>query len=1451
MERMEYVRRPALAGKNIVRLANGKIRGSVRRSDPDVNSTTPYFLGATGKTLLLQINTGPVTVTFTSDDFNQILADINSAVGGNARAFSEDGCIAIRAATPGYAGFVAVVGGTGDALVGFDTLGGVRFPFSRGSDIESAPEGRIGNPDGAVFPDRTENLTRDHFIRTLAKVTANTDVLYSDQVRSVIAPGVANATTLSPDGSFITLDVDEKVFVGNNNLSPQFSGYGASELAPYFQLIEPNGRPLINKVVAVVRGNPVGEPPYPSASSWTDTGGVSVLNTNLIKTSNTIVSIKEGRYVTCSGTSFVTAGVQPGDLVRINSATNITPWSNNGLRWAVHAVLSATVLDVRPLSKRESDLYGSSSFDTQPIVELNDSKSGLESFGSLQIETGSFQNRVTLVVRPPIPSGQAYQVVLPYEATVRSSKENTTAVGLISAMSPLTTDLDSVENWILSGFEAELDGGGVSVQAGYLRRHGVAFAIPPQTFGNSSFSNGESWIYWSESTGGFVITQDAGDWVKSISGPYADPTDKGHPIAFVSKSAGTISSVLPMVRRRAEKAIDLTVGSGGQFQSLASAVKYANTVASENGESFSENGSYPHFTFVIVSQLNESSLDLRLTTRSATIRGATPLTSLVFGTGAQFLLDGVTNFKIEDLNISAFSPTFGSVISAVTDVEKLSLVNVHITGNIVYVMSTQSCNVSNILMEKCSSTSTTGIIACDGFQSIKIFDSRFSRTGSDTEMIAIRGGETQIWDGIELVMERCKFTGSWRNDNNASWLVNAGSAFSTVVIRDVDFQMANHDTEWGASLMTLAGQSLVERCRITQGYISMAVLGNMNTTVRDCKFVSRAGYGESVIRARIVEGCEIVHQDTTGATFSGFGIYAPFDNAMIVRNSVTGPLDTGISCAGTSSIIEGNTVFQNFVANGIPEIGIDATEGGSNRGRVLNNYVSTNYRNGLYTAIYMAGMGTGTCSGNWIELPNPNLANVVFYGIDAQVCTNVEISGNVISASGPRTSAANQLVCGIIADSSSNLSVSQNQIDLGASGNAAWVGIDAGFTPNSSFIGNRVSVYGSPFRIAYAFGSSVIDGNTFTSVTGNNVDNVISKLGGQVSNNIFSAVMTTFGPGYYSNNSFIGAIFDFTGDDESGPVFMDGNRFNGPLTIVDAGNINNVAIHNNIWLGTPAGLLTVNVSGMSVEIDNNHIGETAITSNGPVDFRNNSCYGTNQSFSCYGGEFTGNTILSFGTTSFVCSTGGLPTNISNNILSTSVAISGTQPYLTFSNNQSGPVTFSGNLTGMRYRISGNQITSPNTTPCLSFPSYTTPTDNYFDISGNTLEVGFGGNLAPTTSAVLFAGNASHIKCIGNSIKLTGSNNPSLGAGTYTVACVRVVGSGTNRHNVFSSNLMSKPGSQLVFGGVTINYYFWSFGSGSETGGAGNIMESGGAVTNVAPMNGGVQFTASAAAINIG
>src|SRR3990172_7375359 len=152
---MDYFRRPQLAGKNIKRLAFGTVRGSVRRLDPDLFSSVPYFPGVSGNALTVQTQGGTTPVTFTSNSFQTILNELNTALGVDALAFDADGSVGIQSKVQGTSGFVNISGGTASVALGFNVSGTVIR--STGGDVPSSPEGRVGNPFGVALLDRGEN----------------------------------------------------------------------------------------------------------------------------------------------------------------------------------------------------------------------------------------------------------------------------------------------------------------------------------------------------------------------------------------------------------------------------------------------------------------------------------------------------------------------------------------------------------------------------------------------------------------------------------------------------------------------------------------------------------------------------------------------------------------------------------------------------------------------------------------------------------------------------------------------------------------------------------------------------------------------------------------------------------------------------------------------------------------------------------------------------------------------------------------------------------------------------------------------------------------------------------------------------------------------------------------------------------------------------------------------
>lgn len=410
MAQMDYFRRPVLAGRNIKRLVAGTIRGSVRRKDADGTSTVPYFPGVTAtQTLTIQTETGTYTATLSSTSMVQILADINTALGVNGTAFDADGVIGLRTSVVGGTGFVQVTGGTAAAAIGFDTSTG-RSLRSSGGDVDSAPEGRVGNPFGTAFPGAGENITADIFQRSLARVAANLDVIYSDLVReSAALQKVPTFTLDATAGAYITLPAATRIFNGYVSGASILSRLSTvQDLAPFFAIVDATTKQLLPyKVVAVVNGVPVGAAPFLDAATTAD-ASKNVLGLNLSKFAATSISnIREGRVVTATG---VGSAASVGDVAQIASATNTTKWSNNGMKWVVDQVIDANNIVLRPASQALLTQLGVSLNDTQPVLELADDFTTGQSYGTVQIFTGSFSSGVSLVLSPPAPVTGSYEL---------------------------------------------------------------------------------------------------------------------------------------------------------------------------------------------------------------------------------------------------------------------------------------------------------------------------------------------------------------------------------------------------------------------------------------------------------------------------------------------------------------------------------------------------------------------------------------------------------------------------------------------------------------------------------------------------------------------------------------------------------------------------------------------------------------------------------------------------------------------------------------------------------------------------------------------------------------------------------------------------------------------------------------------------------------------------------
>jgi hypothetical protein len=418
MAQMDYFRRPILAGKNLKRLTSGTIRGALRRTDADGTSALPYFPGVSGLTLIIQTETSTYTATMTGTSISQVITDINTALGVNGTAFDAGGAIGLKTAGLGGAGFIQVTGGTGATLLGFDTSLG-RSLRSSGGDVDSAPEANLKNPLGTAFPGVGEDLLAEVFQRGMARLSSNLDVIFSDLMRdSAVMQKVIGATIDGAGGAYFTLPAATRAFNGYISGGSLLSKTSTvSDLAPFFLIVDATTQQATPyKVTNVVVGVPNGSQGSDAATA-ADTGK-NVLGLNLSKFGPTaITAIREGRVVTCTGAG---SACVVGDVVQIASATNTNKWSNNGMKWIVEQIVDANNVVLRPLSQASLTQLGITLNDTQPVLELADDLPGGQSYGTLQVFTGSFTTGVSLMVSPPAPIAGTYEVWVAQPLSLRS-----------------------------------------------------------------------------------------------------------------------------------------------------------------------------------------------------------------------------------------------------------------------------------------------------------------------------------------------------------------------------------------------------------------------------------------------------------------------------------------------------------------------------------------------------------------------------------------------------------------------------------------------------------------------------------------------------------------------------------------------------------------------------------------------------------------------------------------------------------------------------------------------------------------------------------------------------------------------------------------------------------------------------------------------------------------------
>lgn len=905
MASMDYFRRPLLAGLNLARQTNATIRGSLRRTSPSGGVAFPYFSGVSAGqqiTVVTQGGTHTATITNSSPSIASVIEDLNTATTTHATAFEADGVIAIRSSVPGAAGFVEVTGGTAAAALGFDTTD--QEFRSIGGDIESGPEGRVGNLFGVAFPGRHENWDINSFNNAMGRMSANMDVLHSSLFQE--EPSVEQVTaTVGGDGVWIRPDVTTtRVFTGYGKLSRSST---KEDLAPFFHLIDTvTKQPATSRIVGCVRGTPAGIP-VADSPNFADVTAKNVFGQNLEKTAATaITDVTHGRAVKVSGATFLTDGIQEGDIATIAGATNTSPWSNNGQRWIVEKIPSEEVLWLRPMSKSEMSMYGFSPAvgEVQPILELNSVKEDAASWGTVSVATGSWCSGVTFVLDPPLPDGASVELWAAVPKTAGSlhvaARRESLGMGVLAPVS----DYDPAPaGFILAPYAN--DGGGLdlTVSAGTARWGGRVVSIPTTTVTLPDDST--SFVYWDEATATVkqsTVDADVFVWDNNDPSAPASSATRGHLIATVVTAAGAITTLENAARQQAEDVRVITVGHGGQFVNLESAAAYVNAWSSRFAETTALSGQYPHFDLVVVSDLTLSRT-VEFSTPGIRVRGANPVLSLTLPAGNGFLLSGDGSYFLEDLQVNS-GVTDTSVLFSVTGTARLHLRNVGRRAAAVALqrvaITSGAGDLLSLSIRSCDFLLSRSVLMGDGTdQSIVLTDSSF-------EMSDQAYGEEQIlspeagpgtWLGTSFRASGCVFT-NWTNGQGPtkpSFLLHSGA--------EVTFQ----------------------NCRIAGGTFDFA------------------GSGGSIH----VIGCT-----------SGVGLTVTDQDFLHVSgNSFTGPV---VLTSCTDYVFAGNSVVYSVAGNAITLTDVSDGQVSSNR---VDNANATGVGIYFYTALRVHCVGNNITAG--------------------------------------------------------------------------------------------------------------------------------------------------------------------------------------------------------------------------------------------------------------------------------------------------------------------------------------------------------------------------------------------------------------------------------------------------------------------------------------------------------
>lgn len=1178
---MDFYRRPVLAGNNVQRTQYATLHGSIRRSDPTGGHPVPWFTGVSATQTLIVQTQGPITstITLTGNTLLGIINDVNTQFvsdGAGAVAFDSDGCLGLRSTAPGTAGFVTVTGGTASAGLGFDTA--LQTFSAYGAEIPDSPFGAVGNPRGTAFPTKGEGFSQAAYLRGLAQLSGNADVLHADMVRpdahlkklmSFSGPSAAiSGSTTS--GSIALSPSTSRVFTGLGLLSRTS---GVSDLAPFFQLIDSVTKlPSQYQVVAVTRGAVTGNAPYTDASATWSSGIGNVLGLQQNKTSAlTISAIYNGRVVECSAATFVTSGVQPGDWATIASATNTDQGNNNGAKWLVEQVISETRIVLRPLSRTELQQAGVTLPEVRPILELSSFTSGGQVLGTIQVTTGTYNSGISLVVMPPIPSGANLDVWVASDfGGVRGAKTYDFLESLYSLFTNNVAPSGIVNAPSVNGFItapwATWDSnpsGNISLTESHFRLNGKYVRIPAATFAAANLANGfaagtHTVYFVADLHTGVLKTLDSD--ATTLRPAPNDPSSPTTPaesaiVATATCTADgiggvTITALVNAGRQLGEGAREVTVGVGGQFLRLVDAINYANAIGFNDSASLGPNGAWPHFDIVLVSNTVVQSTDvINLFVPSVRIRGSNPDISLTWNSTQPFriLYGAASTIILEDFKIvnsgglqssAFFKVENGTARFIVRNIQQSSSGGASTTVNTMF-NTNSGGGIDTISISDSSFQWGQYLIGANGpgnssagCSKIFLRNSKFDcNTPGGTLTTLVTNLSATGWSGKLLVISGCEFTNLFTTSTTAM-ISKIVTGAGRVAIRDSTFDVKTGYTGAGGNTAAILIDSdgselpvLFDGNTIGGSFpVPRAINGGIGAVVSN-NFITAFPTGGSVITCRAAIGNRVVLNNSSSASGTAITVV---DGGSASDNTISGN-GSGILAAG-SATIAGNQISLSDGGTTLATYGISGGSGLLITGNRVVLSAGTNHSQNV-VAVTNDGGGLPTIISN--NFLNGNIAGSDCLDLNPATGCQVTISSNSLLVP--------------------NL--------------ASCSAIHAGATLTNAIIcDNLFSItVGAPAALIFAGGSASFHGNRVIASVGQEVFSLSGTPNLHVVGNYFLADVLTSPAstsGEFKNNYVAG---DYTATHASDASYT-GNRFARNVTMTL--NSVRVGLDGNYVLGT-------------------------------------------------------------------------------------------------------------------------------------------------------------------------------------------------------------------------------------------------------------------------------------------